>query len=50
MRAAEDGLDGNPGGYRDHVIPRPGYRPSLRQREAGADTQQVVAEAGVVGE
>jgi hypothetical protein len=27
IKAAEDGLDGDPGAYRDHVLPKPGYRP-----------------------
>jgi len=27
IKAAENGLDGDPGAYRDHVLPKPGYRP-----------------------
>jgi hypothetical protein len=27
VKAAEQGLSGDPGQYRDLVIPRPGYRP-----------------------
>ncbi len=28
-KAAEAGLDGDPSQYRDHVVPRPGYRPRV---------------------
>ena len=47
-RAAEAGMAGDPGRYRDHVVPRPLYR---RRRPAGAGVAATadVAQAGAVG-
>lgn len=37
VKAAEAGLDGDPGGYRDHVIARAGFSPEAQARASFAD-------------
>ena len=43
VKAAEAGLDGDPGLYRDHVIPRAGFSPEVQARAIANDAAQALA-------
>jgi hypothetical protein len=48
VRAAEDGLSGDPGQYRDYEIPRPAYQPRASASAAATEVESAGVEAAAI--